>query len=349
MKYLAYMAAGVAVTAMMPAMAQAQERVVFASTGGVFEQALREAWFTPFTAETGIEVVSVTATDAEMRARAQAMVQAGDVTWDIINNVDILAESAQNRAFTIDLAEFCQQFEDRADLVDKACNPAGVRLSLNGTLLVYNTQDFPDGGPTTWQEFWDVANFPGPRALPNLSDPWRVFAGALLADGVPADQLFPLDIDRALAKLDEIRPEVELWWRTGDQSQQGFRSGEYVTGMIWGTRANALKDEDQPIAMSFDGAFMLADTLQILQNAPHQENALKLVQYYLNNPAVQANFAKQFGITPPSSDAVALLDDEARSKIPSPDEFKKTVQHDSEWISANQEKLADAWNDWITQ
>lgn len=39
----------------------AQERVIIATTGGAYEKALRENWFDPFTAATGIEVVSVSA------------------------------------------------------------------------------------------------------------------------------------------------------------------------------------------------------------------------------------------------------------------------------------------------
>ena len=77
------------------AVAQSGE-VVVATTGGVYDRTLKEVWFEPFTKATGIKVSTVTATDSEQRARAQAMANAGQVTWDIINNVDIVAESPQN-------------------------------------------------------------------------------------------------------------------------------------------------------------------------------------------------------------------------------------------------------------
>ncbi|MET4493263.1 ABC transporter substrate-binding protein [Bradyrhizobium sp. LA7.1] len=324
--------------------------VVVATTGGVYDRTLKEVWFEPFTKATGIKVSTVTATDSEQRARAQAMANAGQVTWDIINNVDIIAESAQNRSFTRDLSVLCEQFRERKDLIDKTCNPAGVRITFNATLLAFDAARFTGAKPRSWADFWDIARFPGPRALPSFNDPWRVFAAALLADGVPADNLFPLDIDRALKKLDQIKPQIQLWWRTGDQSQQGFRNGEYVIGMIWGTRVSALKAEGQPVQISYDGAFMLADTMQILRNGPSPAGAEALLKFYLDNPTVQAKLAERLNVTPPSLDAVAMMSEAARANIPSSQEaFQAIVKHDSAWIAANQARMLDAWNAWIQQ
>ncbi|MBS7699850.1 MULTISPECIES: ABC transporter substrate-binding protein [unclassified Chelatococcus] len=322
--------------------------VVVATTGGVYDRALKEIWFEPFTKATGIKVATVTATDAEQRTRAQAMAKAGSVTWDIINNVDIIAESEQNRSFTRDLTSFCEQFVTRKDLVDKACNPSGVRITLNATLLAVNTDDFKNGQPKNWADFWDIKRFPGARALPSFNDPWRVLAAALLADGVPADKLFPLDIDRAIKKLDAIKPQVQLWWRTGDQSQQGFRNREYVVGMIWGTRASALKTEGQPVGTSYEGAFLLADTMQVLRDGPNPAGAEALLKYYLDNPTIQAKLAEKLNVTPPSTDAVALMSEAARANIPSsPEAFRAVVKHDTAWIAANQARMLNAWNAWI--
>jgi mannopine transport system substrate-binding protein len=346
---LAAFARQIALSLALTAVAYAQSgEVVVATTGGVYDRTLKEVWFEPFTKATGIKVNTVTATDAEQRTRAQAMVNTGTVTWDIINNVDVIAESAQNRGFSRDLTTFCQQFAARKDLVEKACNPAGVRISLNATLLAFSSNAFKGEQPRSWGDFWNVARFPGPRALPSFNDPWRVFAAALLADGVAPEKLFPLDIERALKKLDQIKPQVQLWWRTGDQSQQGFRNGEYLMGMIWGTRANALKAEGQPARISYDGAFMLADTMQVLRNSPNGEGAMALLKYFLDNPAVQARLAERLNVTPPSLEAVARMSNAARANIPtSPEVFRTIIKHDAAWISENQAKMLDAWNLWL--
>ena len=61
----------------------------------------------------------------------------------------------------------------------------------------------------------------------------------LLADGVAPDDLYPLDVDRAFAKLKPLLPDL-IFWEGGAQSQQLFRDGEVVMGNIWHTRANLL-------------------------------------------------------------------------------------------------------------
>ncbi|MFX5656770.1 extracellular solute-binding protein, partial [Acinetobacter baumannii] len=64
---------------------------------------------------------------------------------------------------------------------------------------------------------------------------------ALLADGVALDQLYPLDVDRALKKIAEIKDHLVLW-DTGASSQQLFRDGEVTMGQLWHTRANLLQE-----------------------------------------------------------------------------------------------------------
>ena len=94
----------------------------------------------------------------------------------------------------------------------------GIAQNILGTALCYRSGKYRDGGPSTWADFWDVKKFPGSRSL-CLSYSPRTLIFALLADGVPRDQLYPLDIDRAFKKLDQIKPHVKVWWREGTQSQ----------------------------------------------------------------------------------------------------------------------------------
>src|SRR5678815_1824073 len=43
---------------------------------------------------------------------------------------------------------------------------------------------------------------------------------ALLADGVAPDRLYPIAVDRAYRKLDQIKQHVAAWWKTGAQWAQ---------------------------------------------------------------------------------------------------------------------------------
>jgi mannopine transport system substrate-binding protein len=326
----------------------AAERVIIASTGGAYDKALRAAWFDPFTKATGIEVVTVAATNAEMRAKAAAMVKTGNVSWDLYLDGEIQAASKAHREITEDLTEFCRQFADREDLSANACSAGGALLQSTATLLAYRTRKPGEPVPETWADMWDTEKFPGERAFPNFDDPWRVMAAALLADGVKRDQLFPLDIDRALAKLEQIRPSVSLWWKTGDQSVQGFRNGEYSLGQIWLTRAKAMHNEGLPIAWSYRASFLVGDRIALLKGAPHRENALKLMAFWLNSPAAQAKACEVLSCTPPSSEAIAMMSDEARKTMPQGDDVRDyVIIPDAEWINANAAMMLQRWNEWI--
>ncbi|KQY18561.1 ABC transporter substrate-binding protein [Rhizobium sp. Root482] len=333
----------------MPArLAAAQDQIVIASTGGAYDRALKEAWFDPFTKETGIAVTIVSATNAEMRAKAAAMVKSNNVSWDLYLEGEIQAASDAHREVTEDLTAFCERFSTKTDLVSNACQAGGALLQSTATLLVYREKDEQQETPATWADMWDTVKFPGGRAFPNFDDPWRVLAAALLADGVKKDELFPLDVDRAFCKLDEIRGDVTLWWKTGDQSVQGFRNGEYDVGQIWLTRARAMKNEGLPIGWSYKASFLVGDRIALIKGAPNRENALKLVEFWLDNPVVQAKACDILSCTPPSTQAIALMSDQARESMPTTEEIKDSVIiPDATWINANAPLLLKRWNEWV--
>lgn len=326
---------------------QAQEQVIIASTGGAYDRALKQAWFDPFTAKTGIAVKIVSATNAEMRAKAAAMVKADNVSWDLFLDGEIQAASQAHREVTEDLTEFCAPYAARDDLASNACEAGGALLQSTATLLAYRTIE-KKSVPETWADMWDLAAFPGGRAFPNFDDPWRVLAAALLADGVEMRDLFPLDVDRAFRKLDELRDHVTLWWKTGDQSVQGFRNNEYDLGQIWLTRAKAMKSEGLPIDWSYKASFLVGDRIALIKGAPNRSNALKLIGFWLDNPAVQAEACDILSCTPPSSEAIALMSDESRASMPTTSELQDSViVPDAEWINANSKMLLQRWNEWV--
>jgi mannopine transport system substrate-binding protein len=330
--------------------AQSGKELVIATTGGAQEQELRKHFYEPFEKATGIRVRPVSGAEAQTVARVKAMVTAGSVSWDIFQAGDIQSSSDEYRALTEDLGSFCEPLKGNADLLPGACKPTGLLAAYGTTLLVYNDAKFPGRKPRSWADFWYVKDFPGPRSLPNFNDPWRVLAAALLADGVPVDKLFPLDLDRAFRKMDEIRPHVALWWKTGDQSVQGFRNGEYVMGMIWQTRASALRAEKQPLDWSQNQAVLVGDRWALIKGAPNRENALRFLKFYVENIEGQARRCEAQTCTPTSRKAAAMMSAEAQKALPlAPDVFGGLVVPDADWINANKTAMLNRWNAWLQQ
>ena len=82
-------------------------------------------------------------------------------------------------------------------------------------VAAWNTETYGDNGPRTWADFYDVEKFPGTRAMRNKVD--AQLETALLADGVPMDQIYEVlnseaGIERALDKIRTIKPHIAVWW-----------------------------------------------------------------------------------------------------------------------------------------
>ena len=183
--------------------AGAQTRTVYVNSyGGVWETSWKKAFFDPFTAQTGIQIKTVPGVSF---AKLKAQVQTRNYEWDVINIGDV--EYAQ--AVLEGLLEKVDAAAARtSELPPQMVREYGITSYSLGTNIVYRKDKFPNGGPQSWADFWDVKKFPGPRCLYDRS--FSCLAFALLADGVPPDKLYPMDIDRAFRKMSELKPHIKV-------------------------------------------------------------------------------------------------------------------------------------------
>ena len=342
--------AALAAAAFLPSIAHAQPKledtVVIRTTGGVFEAALKRNFFEPFTKATGVRVVPVAASDSEMQAKTAAMAQAGRVEWDII--APQMSELPNLSRYLVDLGD-CSSIPAVADSLPGTCGRWGVLYLVGAQVLAYDTTAFPDRKPQTWADFWNVQGFPGRRALSNSGGPFATIISALVADGVPRDKLFPLDLDRAFRKLDEIRPHVAVWWRTGDQSQAMWRNDDIQMALMWCGRAFAARRAGVPLAWSYDGTFEDFGAWAILKDCPHPNAARAFLQFYLSQPELAAAFSREMGYALPNPQAAALLTEaERQDLITTPETMAKIVHMDPGWVVENRARTLDRWNRWIS-
>jgi len=219
----------------------AQTRTVYVNSwGGSYTAAQEAAFFKPFTAATGIQVRTVTPVSyGKIKAQVQTRTYEFDMTS--LNSTQWLRASREGLTEPIDWTVVKKEALPPNAIV---ADGIGIAQNILGTALCYRSDKYPNGGPTSWADFWDVKRFPGNRSL-CMNDSPRTLIFALLGDGVPRDQVYPIDIDRAFKKLDQIKPHVKVWWREGTQSQQLIRDGEVDMMSIWNARASELKHASQ--------------------------------------------------------------------------------------------------------
>src|SRR5204863_314594 len=217
----------------------AQTRTIFVNTwGGSWTAAEEAAFFKPFTEATGIRVRTVAPVSY---AKLKAQVQSGSYEWDVtaITQADLLRADREGLVEPIDWS-----IVKKDKLFPNAVYANGLAYCALGTNLAYRRDKFPQGGPKTWADFWDVKKFPGNRSM--LNNAIRAAQFALVADGVAPDKVFPLDVDRAFKKLDQIKPHIKVWWTQGNQSQQLLRDGEVDMMVMWNARASELAQQPHP-------------------------------------------------------------------------------------------------------
>ncbi len=333
------------------AQAQALEKeLVIATTGGLMEKNLIQYFYTPFSKAKSVEVIPAAIEVPDQWAKVQAMLQSGKMEFDLVTATPPDLVQRKDMLQPIDCSKLPNVV---ANGVKGACSPYGVMRTVGGMMIGYNTDTFKGANtPKTWADFWDVAKFPGPRGLPDTGDrEWWVPAAALIADGVPASKLFPMDLDRAYKKLDQIRPHVKVWWKSGDQLQQILRNKEVVMSMGYSGRMIQLVKTNVPVNVSWEGALRDVGYMSIPKNAPHPAAAMAYLDFfYAQSPEQHVAFVNSVNYDTGSSKTASLFPPERRGMLAtSAENFDKLIVADDAWIGANRQMLRDRWLAWLSR
>jgi putative spermidine/putrescine transport system substrate-binding protein len=181
--------------------------------------------------------LAISAPNGASNGKVRAMVEAKHVLWDLCDSgVSGTGELGPRGLLEpIDYA-----IVDRSRILPEFGYEFGVVNYMFSTVLAWDTKVVTT--LPTQADFFDLKKVPGKRML--RKDSQAMLEMALIADGVPIDKLYPIDLDRALRKISAIKSEI-LYWDTGAQSQTLLRSGEVAMGYLWHTRANLLKRRHQ--------------------------------------------------------------------------------------------------------
>lgn len=284
--------AAIAIAAASPLAAQT---LTITTAGGDYGTAMKQAMWAPAAAQLGFTVTEETQSDSFAALKMQ--VTAGAVTTDVIH----LGSPEGAQAATQGLLEPL----DYA-IIDQKALPAGAEsnycypFSSYGTVMAWNTKTFGAKAPKTWAEFWDVKAFPGTRALrANAQDLIEI---ALLSQGVaPADVYTvlgtPEGLKRAIARLEELKPHVAVWWTSGAQSAQLLKDGEADLVVTWNGRAQSVKADGGAVDYSFKGSVIGTDCLAVPKGSAHKDAAMKLIAA-MTKPELEAKLTDSIAYGP---------------------------------------------------
>jgi putative spermidine/putrescine transport system substrate-binding protein len=326
--------------ALTAAGAVAEDTVTFASWGGAYQKAQRDALLTPAEDLLGVKILEDTLTGL---AEVRAQVRAGAVTWDIVDlEIDACVRAAQEGL--LEPLDFSIVSKDGFE--NAAVSDHWIGVIYFSTVLAYSTEAYGDNPPRSWADFWDVERFPGARAM--QKDPSANVEIALIADGVPLDEVYPIDLDRAFKKLDEIKPYVDIWWSSGAQSAQLMKDGEVEMSTIWNGRMDAAMADGAEGDYTYNGGVASLDCLAIPKGSENVDAAMKVLAAMVS-PDLQANIPTYINYGPTNSAAFTLgkISDEMAARSPSaPDNLKSQVIVRADWWAENGEALQERWDSW---
>ena len=336
--------AGAAAAAALPLGARAQgamdlksTTVVFASWGGAYQDAEKVSYCEPFAKATGATVVQ----DGPMNvAKFRAMASSGTPDWDVVDITGGFLEVAAKDGL---LEKIDPKLVTLSRIEPRFVHEYGVGCIVWSYNLGYSTTAFPNGAPTTWADLFDLKKFPGKRTV--LDQPVASLEVALLADGVAPDKLYPLDVDRAFKKLDQIKVQT-VFWTTNSQSQQLFVDREVEAGIILNGRVYDAAQKGAKIALSWEQNIQAVDYLVVPKGSKNRDAAMRLIDT-MTVAENQAKVANLIAYSPTNIEAYKTIDAKLEPWLcTTPENTKKGFIMSQLYWRDHLKDLTERWTAW---
>jgi len=326
----------------------AQDRkITIATWGGLMAKTQEEAFFAPFTAKTGIQI-EVAEITGDVVAKVKAQVMQNTPDFDLVCGTGVIDQvplmAASDALYEIDYSKIA----NAQDIPNEVKAKYGMGAYILSNNIAYNKKFYPNGGPQNMKDFFDTEKFPGPRAIIGFA-PTGYLESALIADGVPVDQLYPLDVDRAFAKLDQLKPSIALYWETGAQQTQALIDEEVYCGMFWPGRALASRDAGVDLEYVWQDGHMIMDCWVIPKTCRDLDAVYQFLNFVLK-PEQEVIFTRKMKYGSINPKTVSLLTPEEQvNTVTYAENMKKMYWVDYDYWSQNFESLSERFLNWITQ
>lgn len=309
------------------------KQVIVGNYGGDTEEVRRKVFWEPFEERTGVRVVS-----ADAGALAVPMLL-GEVPtkWDAVHGSITEAQTA---------------LESGEKKLPTTPEIAWEDLVLPARFQKYLFQSFVlgyvpatiegnfDEEPASWEDFFDTKKFPGKRAWPAEYFTGGVMEAALLGDGVPPDEIYPLDFERATAKIASVFDDLVIYSEF-PQSQSFLTSKtvsmSYAPNGLW----HQLAAKGVPVQVIWSATPILTTNgMTILPEAPNLD-AVEALAAFCNQPKLQAEFAEGTSYGPPTEEAFEDLSEEVVENLPNAPGRSPVLAVDEPYFAKNYAKIEE--------
>lgn len=320
--------------------------LVWKDGGGALGDAERKAYWSKWEKLTGWKVQN--AAPSANPPDVEAQVQSGDPQFDVFetkSGANAILEERQGLLEQLDPELFDPIF---------AKFPKGylhskywLEYTKSTGIVIWNLKKWPLSGkhPTDVTDLFNTKDFPGKRCFYKFLNATGTLEYPLLADGVDRDKLFPLDVTRALKKLDTIRGDI-VWWTGGAQSVQFVLEGECDIGITWHGRAAALflANPNTPLGIVWKNAQVGNAPFAIVKGTKRLKAAQAALAYAFT-PKQMCELLNNVGYGVPLDES--CLTDFAKKWAVTAEKIPLIIPADNEWYLKNYTEATDQFNGWL--
>ena len=304
-------------------------QVIIGNYGGDTEEARQKVFWAPFEEKTGVKVIS-----ADAGSLAVPMLQ-GEVPtkWDAVHGSiqESYAAQLHGKKPLPKLPKVAWE-----DLVTpKKFQPYMWQSFFLGYVPGMIEGTFSGTQPVTWADFFDTKKFPGKRAWPAEYFTGGTMEAALFASGVEPDEIYPIDYEKATAKIAEIFDDLVIY--TEYAQAQTFLTSK-TASMSFAPNGLWKELEDKGISMQvlWDAPAVIdTNGMNIMPEAPNLD-AVEALAAFCNQPKLQAEFAEITDYGPPSKEAFEYLEPEVEENLPNSPKRKTKFYDNPIWNAKHQ-------------
>ncbi len=339
LKTAAFLGISSALYSMKPAFAD-QHEIVVVNWGGDAVTAHKKAWVSRYNQKYPDTKVIIDGSGPSS-GKIKAMVESGKVTWDLCDRNNIAAIDL-GRQGLLEEVDYTRVDPDAVREIHRG--KWGLGAYLYSFALTWDTQAF-DRAPKDWKDFWNLKDFPGTRTLRKNFE--GQLEAALLADGVAPDQIYPIDLDRALEKIKEIKEDT-IYWGSGSESQQIMRDGDAVMGNLWHTRSSIVNRETEGrVDYTFNQATLFAGAWIQPKGAPAGKSAWDFAAA-AQDPQSQVEVFEMLGSGPVNPKAAELVPENLRHRdAGNPANLAVQIPVDADWYASDYGTILNRYLDTI--
>jgi putative spermidine/putrescine transport system substrate-binding protein len=293
----------------------------------------------------------------------QKMVATGQYEWDVMDFElpEAIIACRQGLLEHIDAATLPAGTDGTPaakDFVKNAVGRCWVGSVVYSQVIAYAPGRYGAAQPQTAADFFDLARFPGPRALRRTSAKYNMEL-ALLADGMKPEDVYdalltPVGIGRALAKLDTLKGHI-VWYTNSADAVAMLTDGRAAFATALNGDVFDAVQHHRNVGIVWDRQLYSLDVFGIPKGNPKLKAALDFVRFATGSRPL-AGVASWVPYGPARSSARPLVRNNPETGVDMTPFLPNAAGHfatafavDDEWWQLHGPDLEPRWQIWVAR